>query len=220
MKTNIITITFLFLMIALTSTAQDEEVADSVRSGFGIHSVNLTASFYQPQMDYWNDTYLPFVGITETFGGNLAFGGNITFSLPANLRVRTGVSVWSGEVIGTPTSKIGGLKIGLTRFNLGLFYAPEAVGFSGFQPYLGVEGQLYQIKNDFTAGDVTNQQGSDISFAPVIGLDRTFGLVNCGLELKYNMGSYVQEVEMNTGIAENDVSINGPEVIVTIGYKF
>ena len=222
MKTNIILITFLFLMIAIVGQARDQkEVStDSIKNGFAIHSVNITAGYYSPEMDYWNDTYLPSKGITETFGGNLAIGANITFSLPANLRTRVGASFWSGEVNGTTGSTVDGLKIGLTRFNLGLLYAPKSITLMGFQPYLGVEGQVSLIKNNYTiSGASITQQGQNISFAPILGLDRSFGHLNCGLEVKYNMGNYIQEEALN-GTVEHKVSINGPEVSLSFGYRF
>lgn len=222
MKTNIISITFLFLLISIVGLAQDQKVipTESAKTGFAIHSVNFTAGYYSPDMGYWNDTYLPSKGITETFGGNLAVGANITFTLPADFRTRVGASIWTGEVKGTNGSSVDGLKIGLTRFNLGLLYAPESIILKGFQPYLGIEGQEYLIKNtyDINGASIT-QQGHDISFAPVLGLDRSFGHLNCGLEVKYNMGNYTQE-EANEGTVEHKVSVNGAEVSLSIGYKF
>ncbi len=222
MKNNIISITFLFLLMATVGLAQDqnEMPTESMKAGFAIHSVNFTAGYYSPGMDYWNNTYLPSKGITETFGGNLAVGANITFLLPANFRTRVGASIWSGEVNGTSGSSVDGLKIGLTRFSLGLLYAPESIMLKGFQPYLGIEGQENLIKNTYDInGTSITQQGHDISFAPVLGLDRSFGHFNCGLEVKYNLGNYTQE-EANEGTLEHKVSINGAEVSLSIGYKF
>ncbi|BBE16238.1 hypothetical protein AQPE_0375 [Aquipluma nitroreducens] len=222
MKTNIISITFLFLLITTVGLAQDQKVIsdESVENAFTIHSINFTAGYYSPEMDYWNDTYLPSKGITETFGGNLAIGANITFLLPANFRTRVGASIWSGEVKGTSVSSVDGLKIGLTRFNLGLLYAPRSIALKGFQPYLGVEGQENLIKNTYDInGTSLSQQGHDISFAPVLGFDRSFGHFNCGLEAKCNLGNYTQE-EANQGTVEHEVSIIGAEVSLSIGYKF
>lgn len=222
MKTNIISITFLFIMMATVSLAQDQQVMQtgSIKKNFAIYSINFTAGYYSPKMDYWNDTYLPSKGITETFGCNLAIGVNLTFSLPANFRTRVGASIWSGEVKGTPSSTVDDLKIGLTRFNLGFLYAPESIAMKGFQPYLGVEGQTNLITNKYSInGTRITQQGQNISFVPVIGLDRSFGHLNYGLEVKYNMGNYIQEETFN-GTVEHKVSINGPEMSLSIGYKF
>ena len=222
MKNNIISITFLFLLIATVGLSQDQEImpTESVKNGFAIHSVNFNLGYYSPGMDYWNDTYLPSKGISETFDGNMTFGANLTFTMPANFRTRVGASYWSGEVNGAETSTVDGLKIGLTRFNLGVLYAPKSIAIKGIQPYLGLEGQMYLIKNKYDIdGTVITQQGQDMSFAPVLGCDRSFGHFNCGLEVKYNLGNYTQE-EANKVTVEHEVSINGAEVSLSIGYKF
>ncbi|HZL09007.1 MAG TPA: hypothetical protein VFC65_03335 [Prolixibacteraceae bacterium] len=238
MKNKIISITILFLLMATVGFAQNHSswsryplkigikgkknswFNDPNEKGFTIHSVNFTAGYYSPEMDYWNNTYLPSKDITETFGGNLAVGANITFFLPANFRTRVGASIWSGEVKGTSGSSVDGLKIGFTRFSLGFFYAPENISLNGFQPYLGVEVQENLIKNTYNInGSSIIQQGNDISFAPVFGLDRSFGHFICGLEVKYNLGNYTQE-EDNEVILEHKVSVTGAEVSLSIGYKF
>lgn len=222
MKNNIISITFLFLLMATVGLAQGQKVmpSESFKNAFAIHSVNFTAGYYSPELDYWNNIYLPSKGISETFGGNLAIGANITFLLPANLRTRVGASFWSSEVNGTAASTVDGLKIGLTRFSLGLLYAPKSIVIKGFQPYLGIEGQENLIKNTYDIkGTSITQQGHDISFAPVLGIDRSFGHFNCGLEVKYNVGNYIQEETFQETV-EHEVSLNGAELSLSIGYKF
>jgi len=222
MKTTIISITFLFLMIATIGLAQNQEkvATNSIKSGFAIYSANFTAGYYSPKMDYWNDTYVTAKGLGN-FGGNMAIGANITFSLPADFRARVGASIWSDEVKGTSsTSTVNGLKIGLTRFNLGLLYAPKSYVFTSFQPYLGLEVQENLIKNTSTIGSASiTQQGQSMSFAPILGLDRSFGHFNCGLELKYNLGNYNQE-EAGVQTLVHKVSISGAEVSLMLGYKF
>jgi hypothetical protein len=212
MKTKIISIIFLLLLMSSTGKAQDK---------FGVYSVSLTPGWYQPSMDYWNNTYLPKLGVTETFGGNISLGGNIAFAFPFDLRARVGASYWSDKVTGNDSSTINSLKIAFTRFKVGALYSPAYASFSHFQPYLGIEGQFYLIKNRLDNGaDTTYQQGQDYSFAPVIGIERPFGYVLVGLELMYNIGSYTQEVSDGIGVTEQKVSINGPEVMLSVGYKF
>jgi hypothetical protein len=202
MKTKIISITFLLLLVAATGNAQNK---------FGVYSVTLTPGWYQPKMDYWNDTYLPTLGVSEELSGNISYGGNITFALPYNLRARVGASYWSDKVSGNENSTISSLQIGLTRFRLGALYSPVVL-FNGYHPYLGVEGQFYLIKNKLDNGtETTEQQGQDYSFAPVIGIDRSIGHVVVGVEFMYNDG---------IGVAEQKISIAGPEVAVSVGYKF
>lgn len=217
MKTTIISITFLFLMIATVGLAQDQEkvATNSIKSGFAIYSANFTAGYYSPKMDYYPTAY----GLPK-FGGNMAFGANVTFSLPSDFRARVGASIWSDEVKGTSTSRVNALKIGLTRFNLGLLYAPKSFAFSNYQPYLGLEVQENLIKNTSTIGNTSiTQQGQSMSFAPILGLDRSFGHFNCGLELKYNLGNYNQEEALEQTVVHK-VSISGTEVSLMLGYKF
>jgi hypothetical protein len=215
MKTKITSTISLLLLVALAGNAQEQ-----AQRKFGVYSVNLTPGWYQPSMDYWNDTYLPTLGVTETFSGNVAFGGNITFALPYNLRARVGASYWSEKVNGNESSTISSLQIGFTRFRLGAFYSPFVLA-NDFHPYIGIEGQFYQIKNKLNNGtETTTQQGQDNSFAPVIGIDRAFGHINLGVELMYNLGSYTQEVSDGIGVSEQKVSIAGPEATISIGYRF
>ena len=221
MKTRIITITLLILTIAFAASAQDQSVSNmELEKGLPFHSVNLTLGYYSPEMAYWNDTYLPAKGITETFDGNVVFGANLTFLLPADLRARVGGSYWSGKVNGTAASSIDALKIGFTRFNLGLLYAPEKIAFAGFQPYLGIEGQVNLIKNTYDIDQtITNRSGHDMSFAPVLGIDRGFGKINCAFEVKYLVGNYIQE-ESAEQLLKHEVSMSGAEISFSIGYRF
>ena len=215
MKTKITFTISLLLILASTGNAQEQA------QKYGVSSVTLTPGWYQPSMDYWNDTYLPTLDVSEKFSGNIALGGNITFALPYNLRARVGSSYWNDKVEGNEGSTINSLQIGFARFRLGALYAPVAVSFSGFQPYIGIEGQFYLIKNKLDNGtETTTQQGQDYSFAPVIGIDRSFGHVAVGVEFMYNIGNYTQDVTDGIGISEQKVSIAGPEVALSVGYKF
>ena len=86
--------------------------------------------------------------------------------------------------------------------------------------YLGLEVQENLIKNTSTIGNTSiTQQGQSMSFAPVLGIDRSFGHFNCGLDLKYNLGNYNQEETVQETVVHK-VSINGAEVSLSIGYKF
>jgi hypothetical protein len=220
MKTKILSISFLLLLIGTIGKAQDES-KDPVSNGFRVYCESFSLSWYQPKMDYWNDTYLPTLGVTETFGGNIAIGGNITFALPFDLRTRVGMSYWSEKVKGKNNLTINSLQVGFTRFRLGVLYAPKSVSFIGFQPYLGIEGQFYLINNKLNNGTETSeQQGQDYSFVPLIGIDRSFGHFVVGAEFMYNLGSYIQDISDGIAIKEQKVSLTGQEVAVSVGYKF
>jgi hypothetical protein len=223
MKIKITSIIFLFFTIALIGNAQepqDKKQAES-SSKFCVYSITLNSGWYKPEMDYWNDTYLPSQGVTEDFEGSFTMGGNITFALPANFRVRAGVSYWKDKVKGNANSTINDLKIAFTRFRLGALYVPKNTALFGAQIYFGAEGQFFIIKNKLDFGsETTEQEGQDYSFVPLIGIERSFGHFLIGVEFMYNLGSYTQDVNTGTSVIDQKISIDGPEVGISVGYKF
>ena len=58
------------------------------------------------------------------------------------------------------------------------------------------------------------------SFAPVIGLDCSFGHFVAGIEFMFNLGSYSQDVNDGIGLTEQKVFITRPEVAISGRYKF
>ncbi len=217
MKTKITSILLLFLLAALTVKAQEETQNSSFVK---IHSVNLSIGYYHPSMDYWNDTYLPTLGVIEDFKGNISIGGNLTFSLPENFKARLGISYWSDKVEGNISSDINSLKIAFTRFKLGILYFPEIFQFQSFEPYIGAEGHFYIIKDKLDDGEeIIEKQGQDYSFAPLIGIKRSFGQFETGIEFSYIFGKYTQDIIEGLDITNQKISINGPEISISVGYK-
>lgn len=186
-----------------------------------VHSVNLSGGLYSPEMDYWNDYYLPFAGSDDEFGSSMVYGGNITFGISSEYRIRLGLSYWSDKVKGDGAG-FDELEVAFTRFSVGALYAPEFFSFGGFQIYGGVEAYVYDINNELSLSSETGseeQNGHDYSFAPVVGLESLVGdhfLI--GAELSYMLGVYNQaeNIESET----NRVSISGPQLTLSLGYKF
>ncbi len=191
------------------------------RAVYGVYSINAEAGWYTPKMDYWNAVYLPSVGIDENFGGNMNVGGGITYLIATDWRARARISYWGDEVAGDENSDITKLKISFIRFGLGAIYAPPKISVQKLQPYFGVEGQFYVIKNtaSYRSGN-TEQFGQDYSYAPLIGLERFFGHFIIRAEYLYNIGHYFQDVNSNTGITRQEVSINGSEFKISAGFRF
>lgn len=203
------------MVIGSTGNAQEKA------GKFSVYSVNFVPGWYWPGMDYWNDIYLPSVGVSDQFEGNFSFGGNITFSLPEGFRARAGVSYWSDKTKGDGSSAINSLKISFTRFRLAAVYVPEVVLFKNYQTYLGIEGQFYVINNKLKEDlETADQEGQDYSFGPLVGIERSFGHFAVGAEFMYNLGSYKQDLSDGIGVIEKNVSITGPEISVSLGYKF
>lgn len=189
-----------------------------------VHSINLTGGLYAPEMDYWNDSYLPLTGTSEEFGSSLVFGGNINFTISSSFRARVGASYWSDKVSGTGTG-LSELKVSFTRFSFGGLYVPEFASFSGFQAYAGAELYLYDINNELemksASGATTSesQNGHDFSYAPLIGIERLIGdhfLI--GAEFSYILGEYNQAEIVES--VKNKVSIAGAQMTLSFGYKF
>ncbi len=190
-----------------------------------VHSVNLSVGVYSPKMDYWNDIFLPASGSDGEFKSGLLLGGNITFRIVEEFRARVGATFWSDEV---KESGVGfnRLDISFTRFSAGGFYVPKFASFGdGFQGYAGFEMYYYDIKNELDISSDSGilnsgeQNGHDMAFAPVLGLEKVFGEnILVGAEFSYVLGKYKQaEVEESTTF---DVSVAGPQFTISVGYKF
>ncbi|MGD9558647.1 MAG: hypothetical protein AB7V25_16600, partial [Mangrovibacterium sp.] len=110
MKTNTFLLLTLLVIQAATVKSQDPSTPLNP-AGFTVYSVSISSSWYQPQMDYWNDAYLPLSNVTDRFGGNLSVGGHIVLSLPRDFRARIGVSYWSDQAKGSDQSAIESLRI-------------------------------------------------------------------------------------------------------------
>jgi hypothetical protein len=113
------------------------------------------------------------------------------------------------------------LKISFTRFSLGIIYA-IAEDRIPVTPYVGMQGSFFLISNKLDRDNtVSIEHGQDYLFAPVIGLEGAlFKHFLLGLEFQYHFGNYVQDVNSTIGIVEEKVTVNGPEIILKLGYKF
>lgn len=199
-----------------------EEITNSVSTkDFKIHSINISASYYNPSMDYFNHDLLPFLKVTDSFGTNLSYGGNLTLKLPMDFRARVGASYWKDQVEGNSNSELKHLEVELTRFKLGALYVPEKLSFSAFQLYAGVEGQYFMVKNALTMeANSPTQKGSDFSVAPLAGVEFSVGRLVAAVEYSYNLGKYKQAISDIISVKRNDVSISGSELSLSVGYIF
>jgi len=230
-KKFLIVLLFLVTLIGIQSKAQfhycsyGEHTMRKESKSIVVHSVNMNAGLYSPKMDYWNDTYLPAFGSSVELGSNLVFGGNITFNVASQFRTRLAVSYWS-DLVEEQGVGFNELEVSFTRFSLGFFYVPYFASFGkGFQVYGGLEGFYYDINNRLemrSAEDVVTSEdhnGHDVSFAPVIGIDKVFGNhLLMGVEFSYMIGEYSQSVVVES--QTNKVSIEGPQLTLLVGYRF
>lgn len=196
------------------------QVNDSITS-YRITSVNITGSWYRPELDFFNDVFLPYFQVSDRFGWNYSIGGNVTFTLPKEFRGRLGVSYWKDKVTGTSTSSLKSLEIALTRYKLGLLYAPHRFSAGRFQPYIGIDGQFLMVRNKLvTEPNKPIQKGSDYVYSPFVGIEFVRKHFISSVEYSYNLGDYQQDICDCIGLTRQKVSIDGPEITLSIGYKF
>lgn len=199
----------------------DQNPDSVVNRDYRILSINITGSWYHPELDFFNEVFLPYFQVSDRFGGNYSFGGNITFTLPKEFRGRFGVSYWKDKVSGSETSKLTSLEIALTRYKLGLLYVPPKLSYRSFQPYIGIDGQFLMVRNSLVLEpNYPIQKGSDYVFAPLVGIEFVKKHFVSSLEYSYNFGNYRQDICDCIGLTRQNVSINGPEISFSIGYKF
>ncbi|NWJ53244.1 MAG: outer membrane beta-barrel protein, partial [Bacteroidetes bacterium] len=216
MTTKIIIFLTIVLFSTMSLSAQEVE-----KSAISISSVSISAGWYKPSMNYWNNTFLPTANATDRFNGSLIYGGDISFDLPSNLGVRAGAWYWGEQVNGKDGGAFNTLKVNFTGLSLGAFYKYRP-GIFGIKPYLGVDGSclIIQDRYDIT-GSVIKKSGNDIVYSPFVGIEHVFNKnIVLGIEYGYNVGSYVQDVETATGPSNAKVSIDGSKFQFKIGYKF
>ncbi len=192
------------------------------KKSFRIENISISSGWYNPNMDYWNNTFFPDNNIDSRFKGNISFGGNIEFSLPANFRVKAGLSYWSTKVEPDMILLFESFKISFTRFTLGCLYIINIEKFP-VKPYIGMQGSLLAINNVEKINDIKERQyGQDYSYGPIVGLEKVFSNhILIGAEFQYQFGNYIQEESsFDSETVDHKVSIAGPEFCLKVGYKF
>jgi len=211
-------ISFLITLMFFTGSlyAQEESPCSITLS-----QVTLSTGWYQPSMDYWNNTFLPDANSTDRFGGNFLYSGNITVDFPLNLGTRVGVWYWEDAVSGEEGGSFNTLHVDFTGLTIGAFYKYRP-GFWGIRPYLGLDESFLFIQDRYNvSGVLSKKSGMDFVFTPFLGIDRVIGShFLLGIEYGYRIGHYMQDVETISGISAEKVSINGHLVQLTIGYAF
>lgn len=198
----------------------DTIVIDSTEP-YKIYSFMITGSWYHPGLDFFNEVFLPYCQVPDQFGPNYSVGVNVAYTLPYAFRTRVGISYWKDKVEGTTTSRISSLEVGLMRYKLGLLYAPDKLSYKNFQLYGGLDGQFFIVKHKMNQNNVTeNLKGSDYIYTPFAGLEYSRKHFISSLEFGYNFGAYYQSFCECLGYTRHKVSVDGPEISISVGYKF
>lgn len=234
MRNKIILIVFVLCFSALDMLAQRDGsrsnmlVSKSRTQQITLSSVSISAGYYKPSMDYWNNTFLPNSNTAGRFAGNSLISGNVSFDLPLNLGTRLGFWYWGDKINGVAGSSFSSLKINFTGVSAGVFYTYNKV-FYGIKPYGGIDLSILMVQNKYkydAFGDETKKSGNDFIATPFIGINKViFDKIFIGLEYGYFLGRYLQDVETAASTtvkttATNPVKIDGHKVQFTIGYKF
>jgi opacity protein-like surface antigen len=229
MKNKIIFLVLILSALAINSFAQTQDStflnmpAKKMNSGsISLQSVSIFAGTYNPEMDYFNNVFLPAAHTSERFSGNMIYGANLSLSLPYNLGARIGAWYWADEVAGQSSSAFSKLKVSLTGLSIGGFYTYNK-GFYGLKPYAGIDGSFLSIQDKYDAyGTVVKKSGNDFVWTPFIGMNYDISKkVIIGLEYGYVIGNYIQDVQTATNPEEKaEIGINGSKIQLSIGYKF
>lgn len=113
------------------------------------------------------------------------------------------------------------MEIGYIRYKLGLLYAPQKLSYKNFQLYAGIDGQFFMIRHKINQDNTSEiLKGSDYVYSPFAGLEYSKKHFNAALEFAYNIGDYYQSFCECQGYTRQKVLVDGPEISLSLGYKF
>jgi len=211
----------LFLTILVFSTL-NLSAQEGRNDSISINSVSLSIGSYKPSMAYWNSTFLPNANTSDRFKKGLLYGANISFNLPLNLGARAGIWHWGQQVSGNEGGSFNTLNINFTGLSLGAFYEYRKGVYWGIKPYAGVDVSYLMVQDKYdVSGSVIKKSGHDVLFTPFVGIERVLNKnIVLGIEYGYFLGSYKQDLMLNTGASNANISVKGSKIQFNIGYKF
>jgi hypothetical protein len=221
--TNKIMVFLTILVFSTLNLSAQERRNDSISSSrFSISSVSLFAGPYSPSMDFWNDTFFKDANTDDGFQRGILYGCNIAFDLPLNLGARAGIWHWGEQVSGQDGGSFNTLNVNFTGLSLGAFYKYRKGIYWDMKPYVGVDGSFLMIQDKYNvSGNENKKSGYDVVYTPFIGVDRVFNNhIVLGIEFGYFIGSYNQDLLLNSGATSAKISINGAKIQLSVGYKF
>ena len=234
-RSTIISLLVLCFLICgiFTHVSGQETTGTEQQTNFGIRSAGVQFGWYNPSMDYWNDTYFKNNKWENKFNGSFYYGAFFELNIIKNLRARAGTFYWKETVV-SGEIQIGGLmgkeelSVSLTSISIDAIYNLQFLAFEEFKPYGGLGFNFLFIQDKFTRSpkglpeETVTEQGQDYSGHIILGLERPVtDHFSAGLEFKYVLGKYVQEVRDTFGnITEEDVSLSGPQIGINLFYTF
>ncbi len=213
-----------FLVLVFTSGRNSAQ--------FNFHSAGVNIGWYNPSMDYWNESSTFSLG-EEEFGGAFTAGVNLQYSVIYPLHVRLEGSYWSDSIertnfetgTGILSKKLSVRFIGISG---SVISDIPFLTFPFLGTYAGAGGGYYFIHTesdqkliDGSGTELTND-GQDYIWHFLLGVEKSFlDYFAAGLEFRYNLGNYTQEVRDGLGnIIDEEVSLNGPKITLNLNYIF
>jgi len=229
-KINLTAIYFLACSLLAPVHAQNE---DTARTSFGIRMAGITAGWYNPSMDYWNDTYFKEKGWENSFSGAVYLGAFLDVYVIDDFRARIGYSYWK-ETVKSGEIQIGGytgnekLALTLSTIDIDLLYELNMLAFAKCKPYAGIGGSFVFVQAELSRtitglpDEKIKKQGQDFTGRIIVGIERPIlPHLSAGLEFNYILGKYVQKVIDDYGTTqEKDVLLSGPKIGIKISYIF
>lgn len=234
-KSTIISLLVVCFLVCgiFTHVSAQETTGTEQQTTFGIRSVGIQIGWYNPSMDYWNDTYFKNNKWENKFKGSIYYGAFFELNIINNLRARAGFSYWK-ETVKSGEIQIGGLMekkeltISLASIPIDIIYQLYFLSFEKFKPYAGIGGSFLFIQDKYIRQpnglpkEEIKEQGQDFTGHVILGIERQIiKHFSAGLEFNYVFGKYQQEVRSPAGdIIKEDVSLSGPQIGIKLAYDF
>jgi len=221
------------MVCGILPSLQAQEEANTTQQTFGIRTAGITTGWYNPSMDYWNDTYFKDNDWENDFKGSIYYGAFFEVNIIKNLRARIGYTYWK-ETVKSGDMPIGGytgnkkLAISLSSISIDALYNLTFLAFEKFKPYGGIGGNFVFVQDKLTRNlpdlpkESIKEQGQDFTGNIILGIERPIiNHLSAGMEFNYILGKYIQKMTDDYGNTKNkDVSLSGPKIGITISYVF
>jgi len=222
-----------FMVCGILPSLQAQEEANTTQQTFGIRTAGITTGWYNPSMDYWNDTYFKDNDWENDFKGSIYYGAFFEVNIIKNLRARIGYTYWK-ETVKSGDMPIGGytgnkkLAISLSSISIDALYNLTFLAFEKFKPYGGIGGNFVFVQDKLTRNlpdlpkESIKEQGQDFTGNIILGIERPIiNHLSAGIEFNYILGKYIQKVNDDYGNAKNkDVMLPGPKIGIIVSYVF
>ncbi len=193
--------------------AQTEATEGATENNHGFRAISLVTGYYNPSLDYYiNRTGFQFTG--SLFSS--VYGEHWMYELPLTLRLGLGYYSTNAKIEGD-LNWTEELTLNFIPINLDVLWR-----FENVYSYVGAGVGINFITASYK-GPLTNQEPSGYfsQFQGIAGfeypLSENFSI---GAEFQYVIGSYTQEFQVDAGISEETIDVNGLKLGLKLSYLF